>query len=144
AGTTGLAHRMLGDGLEASRRTVRHPWRRYRSRVSASRERDRAILLRIPQLEDGERLDAQWLPAGREREDVEVARQLRQDPGAAAGLAGICLARRSAAIQHASFALSAAYRLDARHARRCAQDIVELVWRAAKRRAGFKRARANS
>ena len=36
AGPSGLAHRMLGDGVEASRRAVRHPWRRHRSGVSAS------------------------------------------------------------------------------------------------------------
>ena len=35
AGPSGLAHRMLGDGVEASRRAVRHPWRRHRSGVSA-------------------------------------------------------------------------------------------------------------
>ena len=31
----GLAHRMLGDGLETSRREIRHPWRRHRPGVSA-------------------------------------------------------------------------------------------------------------
>ena len=36
AGPTRLAHRMLGDGLEASRRSLRHPWRRHRPEVSAS------------------------------------------------------------------------------------------------------------
>jgi cysteinyl-tRNA synthetase len=34
-----LAYRMLGDVVETSRRDLRHPWRRHRSRVSASRER---------------------------------------------------------------------------------------------------------
>ena len=43
-----LAHRMLGHGLEASGRDLRHPRRRHRSRVSASRERDRAVALRLP------------------------------------------------------------------------------------------------
>ena len=47
-GRPGLAHRMLGDGVEASRRDLRHPWRRHRSGVSASRERDRAVALRVP------------------------------------------------------------------------------------------------
>ena len=42
-----------------------------------------------------------------EREDVEVARQLRHDPGVAGGLAG-----RGAASQHAEDALSLADRLD--------------------------------
>ena len=48
AGASGLAHRVLGDELEASRRDLRHPWRRHRPRVSASRERDRAVALRLP------------------------------------------------------------------------------------------------
>ena len=38
---------MLGDELEASRRDLRHPWRRHRPGVSAPRERDRAIALRL-------------------------------------------------------------------------------------------------
>ena len=36
----------------------------------------------------GERLDAQRLPAGRRRQDVEVARQFHHDQGIAGGLAG--------------------------------------------------------
>ena len=47
AGPARLAHRMLGDVVEASRRDLRHPWRRHRSRVPAPRERDRAIALRV-------------------------------------------------------------------------------------------------
>ena len=47
AGPAGLAHRMLGDVVEASRRDLRHPRRRHRSGVPASRERDRAIVLRV-------------------------------------------------------------------------------------------------
>ena len=35
-GSTRLAHRMLGDVVEASRRDLRHPRRRHRSRFSAS------------------------------------------------------------------------------------------------------------
>jgi cysteinyl-tRNA synthetase len=45
AGASGLAHRMLGDELEASRRDLRHPWRRHRPRVSRTtrtRSRNRA------------------------------------------------------------------------------------------------------
>ena len=71
AGPAGLAHRMLGDVVEASRRDLRHPRRRHRSRLSAPRERDRAVALRLPHAGDGEFLDAQRLPAGRRREDVE-------------------------------------------------------------------------
>src|SRR6202023_3340819 len=44
---SGLAHRVLGDGLEASRRTVRHSWRRHRSGVSAPRKRTCAKRLRL-------------------------------------------------------------------------------------------------
>ena len=40
AGPAGLAHRVLGDVVEASRRDLRHPRRRHRSGVPAPRERD--------------------------------------------------------------------------------------------------------
>ena len=79
AGPARLAHRMLGDVVEISRRDVRHPRRRHRSRLSASRGRNRAIALRLPYAGDGELLDAQRLLAGRRREDVEVARQFRDN-----------------------------------------------------------------
>ena len=39
----GLAHRVLGDGVEAPRRDFRHPRRRQRSHLSPPRERDRAV-----------------------------------------------------------------------------------------------------
>src|SRR5205814_4056347 len=93
-GTSGLAHRMLSDGRQitmggyegkiVARRpeippSIRYPWRRYRSRLSASRERTRAKLLRLSRSAHGERLDAQRLPAGRRRQDVEEPRQLRHD-----------------------------------------------------------------
>ena len=58
---------------------LRHPRRRHRPRLSAPRKRDRAIALRLPHAGDGELLDAQRLPAGRRREDVEVAREFRHD-----------------------------------------------------------------
>ena len=61
AGPARLAHRMLGDVVEISRRDVRHPRRRHRPGLSASRERDRAIALRLPYAGDGELLDAQRL-----------------------------------------------------------------------------------
>ena len=48
--------------------------------VSAPRERDRAIALRLPYQGDGELLDAQRLLAGRRREDGEEPRQFRDDP----------------------------------------------------------------
>src|SRR5215510_5041273 len=44
----GLAHRVLGDVVEASGPDLRHPRWRHRSRVSAPRERDRAVALRLP------------------------------------------------------------------------------------------------
>ncbi len=87
AGASRLAHRMLGDVVEASGRDLRHPRRRHRSRLSAPRERDRAIALRVPFAGHGELLDAQRLPAGRRREDVEEPRQLRHDQGIAGQLA---------------------------------------------------------
>ena len=46
ARASGLAHRMLGHGRGASGRGLRHPRRRHRPRLPASRERDRAIALR--------------------------------------------------------------------------------------------------
>src|SRR6185503_12428722 len=84
----GVAHRMLGNVGGAAGRDLRYPWRRYRLGVSAPRERDRAIALRLPYAGDGEFLDAQRLLAGRRREDVEVARQLRDHPRIARGMAG--------------------------------------------------------
>ena len=78
-GPSRLAHRMFGDGVEISRRDFRHPWRRHRSCLSAPRERDRAIALRLPYAGDGELLDAQRLLAGRRREDGEVGRKFRDD-----------------------------------------------------------------
>ena len=49
-----LAHRVLGDVVEAPGRDLRHPRRRHRSRVSAPRERDRTIALRVPFAGHGE------------------------------------------------------------------------------------------
>ncbi len=123
AGPPRLAHRMLGDVVEASRRDFRHPWRRHRSRLSAPRERDRAIALRLPHAGDGELLDAQRLPAGRRREDVEVARQLRDDPRAAERLAW-----RSRASHDAADALSPADQLDGGGLARGAENSRSLVW----------------
>ncbi len=72
SGPPGMAPRVLGHELEASRRDVRHPWRRYRSRFSAPRERDRPIALRISHADDGAGLDAQRFSPGRRGEDGEV------------------------------------------------------------------------
>ena len=58
AGPPRLAHRMLGDVMEISRRDVRHSRRRHRSRLPASRGRNRPIALRLPYAGDGELLDA--------------------------------------------------------------------------------------
>ncbi len=79
AGATRLAHRVLGDGGEASRPGLRHSWWRHRSRLPASRERNRPVTLRARHVRDGERLDAQRLPAGRGREDVQEPREFRDD-----------------------------------------------------------------
>src|SRR4051812_8634437 len=82
-GASRLAYRMLGDERGVSRRGVRYPWWRSRSDLSASRERTCPVALRAWHLKDGELLDAQRLPAGRRREDEQVRRQLRDDPGVA-------------------------------------------------------------
>jgi hypothetical protein len=104
----------FGDVVEAPGRDLRHPRRRHRSRVSAPRERDRAVAVRVPQSAvHGERLDAQRLPAGRRGEDVEEPRQLLHHPGTLGGLAG-----RGVALQHAAHAIPAADRLDGARARR--------------------------
>ena len=70
----GLAHRVLGDVVEAARRRLRHPRRRQRSRVPAPRERDRAGGRRRSRVRA--LLVAQRHAERRRREDVEVARQL--------------------------------------------------------------------
>ena len=78
--------------------------------------------LRLPCRAHGRGLDAQRLPAGRKREDVEEPRQLHHDPGIAGGLAG-----RGAAPQHAEDALSFADRLDRKGAGGEHEDARRLV-----------------
>src|SRR5437763_1472594 len=73
-----LAHRMLGDGGEVPRAGLRHPPRRSRPRVSAPRERARAVAGRRPGVRA--HLAAQRAAAARQREDVEVRRQHRPAP----------------------------------------------------------------
>ena len=85
---------------------LRHSRRRDRSRLSSPRERDRAILLRLRLRANGQCLDAQRLPAGRRREDVEEPRQLRHHSRTLAELSG----RRSSS-KHDADALSTADRL---------------------------------
>ena len=77
----GLAHRVLGDGRAAARAVVRHPRRRDRPRLPAPRERARAVARARPRVRA--HLDAQRDAALHRREDVEVARQRRDDPGGA-------------------------------------------------------------
>src|SRR5215471_11811657 len=98
---------MLGDVMEASRRDLRHSWRRDRLGVSAPRKRDRAIALRLPYAGHGKFLDAQWLSAGRRREDVEEPRQFCHHQRLAAGLAG-----RSGAVHNVANPLSTTAQLD--------------------------------
>jgi DeoR/GlpR family transcriptional regulator of sugar metabolism len=76
AGAAGLAHRVLGDEPRAARRLVRHPRRRHRPDVPPPRERDRPVRLRPPRRGLRPGLDAQRLPAGRGREDVQEPGQL--------------------------------------------------------------------
>ena len=61
-------------------RDLRHSWRRHRSRLSASRERNRAERRRAWRPSARARLDAQRLPSGRRREDVEEPGEFRDDP----------------------------------------------------------------
>ena len=71
----GLAPRVLGDGAAAARRAAdRHPRRRHRSDLSASRERDRAERRRDRQAVLA-LLGPRRVSARGRREDVEVARQ---------------------------------------------------------------------
>ena len=71
----GLAHRVLGDGRGAAGAGVRHPRRRHRPRVPASRERDRADRRRAREAA-GAAVDAQRDARGlRGREDGQVGRQ---------------------------------------------------------------------
>ena len=73
-----LASRVLGDGPAPARRAAhRHPLRRRRSHLPASRERDRAERRGDEQTVRA-LLDARRAPADRRREDVEVARQRLQ------------------------------------------------------------------
>ena len=82
SGPAGLAHRVLGDGVAAARRTAhRHPRRRGRPDLPAPRERDRPVRGR-----DGAAvrplLGPRRAPAARRRrEDVEIARQRRHRAG---------------------------------------------------------------
>ena len=86
----------------AEARDLRHPRRRHRPRLPAPRERDRPDLLRLRHAAHGQCVDAQRLPAGRGREDVEVARQLHHHPrparrtGPARCCASTCCARITA------------------------------------------------
>src|SRR5260221_2232519 len=78
-GQARLAHRMLGDERGAFGRDLRHPWRRHRSRLSPPRKRDRAVGERASRTPARRRVDAQWLPASRRREDVEEPGEFRDD-----------------------------------------------------------------
>ncbi len=73
-GPSRLAHRMLGHVDEPARQLFRHPRRRRGLEVSASRERDRAVLRRLRYALRA-RVDAQRVRARERRENVEVARQ---------------------------------------------------------------------
>src|SRR5262249_31864461 len=78
-----VAHRVLGHGVETSRRNFRHSRRRHRSRVSSPRERDRAVALRLPYAGNGASLDAKGLPPGGRREDGEERWEFCDDKGIA-------------------------------------------------------------
>ena len=99
AGPARLAHRVLGDGGEASGPGVRHSRRRHRPRVPPPRERDRAVALRARHAGDGQLLDAQRLPAGRGREDVQEPGEFRDDQGVAETTSLAAVARRCLRLQ---------------------------------------------
>ena len=63
-----------------SGRDLRHPWRRHRPGVSPSRERNRPERGRALRPSDRESLDAQRLPAGGRREDVQERGQFLHHP----------------------------------------------------------------
>ena len=98
-----MSWKYLGESL-------RHPRRRHRSRLPAPRKRNRPDALRLRPSGHGQGLDAQWLPAGRRRENVEEPRQFRDHPR--------CpwhdWPGEVAAARHAEDALSPADRLDRR------------------------------
>ena len=121
AGPAGLAHRVLGDGVEASRRDLRHPRRRHRSRVPAPRERDRAVALRLPHAGDGE-LSGCTTASCRSK-----ARRCRSASATSSRSAICCdgLAGRGAALQHAADALPPADRLDGEAGWRRAANTLE-------------------
>ena len=75
----GLAHRVLGDGGEDARAGVLDPRRRARPRLPTPRERAGAVAGRRAALRQD--LDAQRPAPLRRREDVEIGRQRRHDPG---------------------------------------------------------------
>ena len=72
----GLAYRVLGDVVEHLGETFDIHGGGIDLVFPAPRERDRAVALRVPQSAVGAHWDAQRLPAGRRREDVEEPRQL--------------------------------------------------------------------
>ena len=79
-GPAGLAHRVFGDDPQASRADHRHPWRRQRPDLPASRERARPGHVRGGRAAVRALLDAQRHAALRRGEDVEERRQHRDDP----------------------------------------------------------------
>ena len=74
-GFPGLAHRVLGDGAEVSRRLLRHPLRRRRPHSRPPHERDRADR-GARRHAARELLAARLLPAVERREDGEVGRRV--------------------------------------------------------------------
>ena len=119
-----------------------------RSRFSPSRERNRAVLLRLRRRAHGERLDAQRLSAGRRREDVEEPRQLHHHPRAAAHdpVRRARMVGRGPPARDAAHPLSPADRLDGQGARgsREGDRRSEPLVRRRSATAGARRARSRS
>src|SRR5438477_1626261 len=118
----GMAHRMLRDERDAFGRNLRYPWRRSRSCLPASRERDCAEHLRARWPPIRAVLDAQRDADRRRRQDVEVARQYPHRARVARRGAG-----RGDPPRAADGALSRPARLDEREAAPGAADARSLL-----------------
>ncbi len=128
-----LAHRVLGDVQGAARRALRHPRRRPGPAVPAPRERDRAKRRRPSDGKFVERLDAQRPPERRQREDVEVARQLLHHPRGARALR-----RRDDPLLHGAHALPQPVQLqrcEPRRRKECAAPALHRARRSRRPRA---------
>ncbi len=85
---TGLAQSSARHVRRAARRDLRHPCRRHRPRFPHHENEIAQSCCAFGRRADGERLDAQWLPAGGRPEDVEEPRQLHDHSRGVGPVAG--------------------------------------------------------